>query len=256
MQAQQLDGRIGSSFTIKPDQFQAVNPIIIVFLVPLFDFVIYPLFAKINLLKRPLQRMCVGLLFGIAAFIIAAILESRMQAAIGARNPTDRIRVLNLAPCDLQLDVNNSFINIRESQLALLDSNNLFAAQNQGIKLNVNAFCAGNQTFNSFLTISNTTQLPRNLLIYLENNQIKSSEYVYDNKNSVIGYSLVKYDVFRANSFGILDITIGNNIVKYQSQISLNDLLKDSNLYSNGSYKRIDYADYDLRFVFLIIDIN
>ncbi len=55
-QATQLNGRIGS-FTIKPDQFQAINPIFVVALVPFFDALIYPLFGKINLFKNLLQRM-------------------------------------------------------------------------------------------------------------------------------------------------------------------------------------------------------
>jgi dipeptide/tripeptide permease len=72
-QSQQLNGKIGS-FIIQPDQFQAVNPILIVILVPLFDYVIYPFFAKFGLFKRQLQRMSAGLFFAIIAFLIAAIL--------------------------------------------------------------------------------------------------------------------------------------------------------------------------------------
>ncbi len=72
-QSQQLNGKIGS-FTIQPDQFQAVNPILLVTLVPLFDFIIYPFFAKFGLFKRQLQRMSAGLFFAIIAFLIAAIL--------------------------------------------------------------------------------------------------------------------------------------------------------------------------------------
>lgn len=49
-QALRLDGRLGS-ITIKPEQMQAINPILIIILIPIFDFIVYPLFAKINLLK-------------------------------------------------------------------------------------------------------------------------------------------------------------------------------------------------------------
>ncbi len=42
--------------------------------VPLFDFIIYPFFAKFGLFKRQLQRMSAGLFFAIFAFLIAAFL--------------------------------------------------------------------------------------------------------------------------------------------------------------------------------------
>ena len=44
-QAARMDGTLGSS-TIKPDQMQLINPALVLFLIPLFDRVIYPAFAK------------------------------------------------------------------------------------------------------------------------------------------------------------------------------------------------------------------
>ena len=44
-QAQRLNGMIGSTI-IKPDQMQIVNPLLILALIPLFDQLIYPMFAK------------------------------------------------------------------------------------------------------------------------------------------------------------------------------------------------------------------
>ena len=101
-QAQQLDGRLGSAgITVKPDQFQVVNPVLIVLFVPLFDMVVYPLLGKCGLLTRPLQRMSVGLVLAIGAFLIAAALEHHMQTRSAALNPAVRVRLLNLAPCEL-----------------------------------------------------------------------------------------------------------------------------------------------------------
>lgn len=40
-----MDGRIGG-YVIKPDQMQLFNPVMILILIPLFDMVIYPAFAK------------------------------------------------------------------------------------------------------------------------------------------------------------------------------------------------------------------
>lgn len=246
MQAQQLDGRIGNSFTIKPDQFQAINPIIIVFLVPLFDFVIYPLFAKINLLKRQLQRMCIGLLFGIAAFIIAAILESRMQAAVIAANPSDQIRIINLSPCQIQLDLNTSLVNIGFSNQTSIKIDQFFFPADQNLtQVQINALCSNNSTIKNFITVSKSN-LPKNLLIYLDKEVIKLVEYRYNNKNSLIGYSLLKYDAFQVKSFEILSIVVGNNIVKYTDTLNVGNLLQNSNLFVNNTYRQLDYAVYDL----------
>lgn len=246
-QAQQLNGRVSSSFTIKPDQFQAVNPIIIVLMVPFFDFVIYPLFAKINLMKRLLQRMCVGLVFGIAAFIIAAILESRMQIATATLNPTDQIRVLNLSPCELQLDLNTTLLNVHPVDQALIDTNQfmLFANGQNKTMVNVNAFCTGNITLSGTVMLSKSS-LPNNLILFLENRRIMSMEYNYNNKMSKVGYSLIKYDVFRAKDFGLINVNIDNNIINYRNELNLNQLLDSSLLFTNDSYTKVDYADYDL----------
>jgi solute carrier family 15 oligopeptide transporter 1 len=40
-----MDGRLGG-WTIKPDQMQLLNPAMILFLIPVFDMLIYPMFAK------------------------------------------------------------------------------------------------------------------------------------------------------------------------------------------------------------------
>ncbi len=40
-----MNGAVGS-YIIKPDQMQLVNPAFILILIPLFDTVIYPFFAK------------------------------------------------------------------------------------------------------------------------------------------------------------------------------------------------------------------
>jgi len=91
-----LNGITGS-YTIKPDQLQSVNPILIVILVPCFDYVIYPLFAKIGLLKKQLQRISIGLIFAILSFSVATILEAQIQTRSLQLNPTNRIKLVNLS---------------------------------------------------------------------------------------------------------------------------------------------------------------
>lgn len=55
LQAVRMNGQLGQ-LQIQPDQMQALNPILILVFIPIFEIIIYPLFAKCHLFKR-----CVGL---------------------------------------------------------------------------------------------------------------------------------------------------------------------------------------------------
>lgn len=73
-----MKGDIGFA-EILPDQMQVVNPLLILAFIPLFDSCIYPLLAKCHLLKKPLQRLTVGMLLAAVAFSISAILELQLE---------------------------------------------------------------------------------------------------------------------------------------------------------------------------------
>lgn len=49
-----MNGEVGGYFTIKPDQMQVINPLLIILFIPLWDLFVYPALAKIGI-KRPLQ---------------------------------------------------------------------------------------------------------------------------------------------------------------------------------------------------------
>ncbi|KAJ8891000.1 hypothetical protein PR048_010509 [Dryococelus australis] len=78
IQATQMNGALGS-WAIKPDQMQVLNPLLVLALIPLYETVIYPTFAKCNLLNRPLQRMVVGGLLAAIAFGISAVVELQLE---------------------------------------------------------------------------------------------------------------------------------------------------------------------------------
>ena len=73
-----MDGFLGESYAIEPDQMQIVNPILILLMVPIFETLIYPCFAKCNLLT-PLQRIGTGGILAAVAFIISAIVELQLE---------------------------------------------------------------------------------------------------------------------------------------------------------------------------------
>ncbi|GFU03394.1 solute carrier family 15 member 2 [Nephila pilipes] len=101
-----------SGYFIKPDHMQALNPLIILFLIPLFDMVIYPYFTKKMLCHTPLQRITVGGLMTAFSFVIAALLERKIETErIDA--PTEGqsvVDIVNNSPCFLEIEspiVNN-----------------------------------------------------------------------------------------------------------------------------------------------------
>ena len=69
-QATRMDGAVGS-YIIKPDQMQLANALFILVLIPVFDALVYPFFAKFGLLTKPLQRMTIGGLLTASAFLVS-----------------------------------------------------------------------------------------------------------------------------------------------------------------------------------------
>lgn len=83
LQADKMDGRVGS-YTILPEQILLCNPLFVILLIPLFEFVLNPLLAKIGL-RRPLQRMTIGMALAATAFIFAALVQFRIEASPGVK---------------------------------------------------------------------------------------------------------------------------------------------------------------------------
>jgi len=116
-QATRMDGVLWGT-TIKPDQMQVINPLLILFLIPLFDKLIYPAFAKFNLLKKPLQRMTAGGILTASSFIISGMLELEMEKTY-AKIPMvgeAHLNVMNSLPCHVILRLTNGTDNLNVVQ--------------------------------------------------------------------------------------------------------------------------------------------
>ncbi|KAK3921418.1 Peptide transporter family 1 [Frankliniella fusca] len=113
-QANNMNGRIGS-WTVKPDQMQVVNPLLILLLLPLFEGVVYPALNRARLLTRPLQKMATGGVLAAVAFIISAVLEIQLQAhyPVALSEGLAQARVFNGLPCDVQLAYANETFSVR-----------------------------------------------------------------------------------------------------------------------------------------------
>ena len=219
-QAQQLSGRLGS-WTIKPDQFQAVNPILIIILVPIFDLVIYPLFAKCGLLRKQLSRMAFGYIFGIFAFGISAILEFQMQAAFNNVNPIGRVQIVNLSPCNIL--INNQPLGYK---VPIDFSKNL--ADNQA---RFNYSCMNAPMTEMVLPLIKEDNMSK--LIYITyDNVIKSNEYRYTNTGFKKGFSKIRFNDLTGDY---------NDSIPYLVRGSTK-----TNYTFSDTYYEIDYEEYKL----------
>ncbi|XP_068085121.1 peptide transporter family 1 isoform X2 [Anabrus simplex] len=106
-QATRMSGELGG-WSLKPDQMQVVNPLLILIFIPIFETGIYPLLSKCNLLTKPLQRLGVGGLLAAASFLISAGIEFSLEptyAVLPAAGEA-QVRIYNGNPvaCSFEFD--------------------------------------------------------------------------------------------------------------------------------------------------------
>jgi len=77
LQAQKMD-RIVFGFELLPSQVQAANPLLIMLLVPLFSYVIYPFLSRFFVLTA-LRKMTIGLFLTVIAFAIPGTIQMQLD---------------------------------------------------------------------------------------------------------------------------------------------------------------------------------
>ncbi len=68
-------------FEIYPEQLQALNPVFVLILVPIFSFVVYPLISKIFPLTA-LRKISIGMFVTAISFIIIAFVEQKIKSGV------------------------------------------------------------------------------------------------------------------------------------------------------------------------------
>jgi len=82
LQATLMNGRIDFlNWTIKPDQMQVMNPLLILLFIPLFETVVYPILAKIGI-RKPLQKIALGGILAALAFVLSSIVQNKIIVSI------------------------------------------------------------------------------------------------------------------------------------------------------------------------------
>lgn len=125
-QAKRLDGLVGS-YRIPPEMSSTVNPLLIIILIPLFDFVVYPLLDRLGVLTKTTSRMITGMLFAVASFVVYALVNMSVEQTLIP--PTEaRIHVYNTLPCQISLDLplaQVNQVNVEEGGQVLLPNFNV-----------------------------------------------------------------------------------------------------------------------------------
>lgn len=78
-QATKMNGDLGF-YTVKPDQMIVLNPIFGIIALPISDYIIFPLLAKIKVTSL-LQKMTIGGMLVAAATCLAAVIEMKTDEA-------------------------------------------------------------------------------------------------------------------------------------------------------------------------------
>ncbi|PAA74382.1 hypothetical protein BOX15_Mlig029362g1, partial [Macrostomum lignano] len=105
LQGKRMDGYISESFSLTADQMQSVNPLLIVMVVPIFNNIVYPLFAKCNLLKSATSRIFWGYLICASAFGLTGIIELLVDNTVPVGLPSGQaqLRIFNANPCPIDV---------------------------------------------------------------------------------------------------------------------------------------------------------
>lgn len=110
LQATRMNMAFGSAFTIKPDQMQMLNALMILLFVPIFDLIIYPLFGCCKINVTPLRKMATGMIFAALAFGAATMVEINVVKTVVTPASADNclLQVINLAGNDVTVKINNT----------------------------------------------------------------------------------------------------------------------------------------------------
>ncbi|CAC5414685.1 SLC15A1 [Mytilus coruscus] len=165
LQAEQLDGSMGPLGRIKPDQLQALNPILILGLIPLFEKLIYPCLDKCQVPNRPLQRMVAGMFLSVIAFIMAGFVQLKINNQFESPLTSTEIGIThyNVLPCTASVSSSQYSQSIRSLQIGKFQK---FKPGN--ITWNVSADCSTGNISRTFNFIGSHSYR----LVILQNNSL------------------------------------------------------------------------------------
>ncbi|GIX72985.1 hypothetical protein CEXT_194411 [Caerostris extrusa] len=101
---------VGDELLYIPRQLETENLIFPILMVPLFEYIIYPLFSKLDLLETRLQRMAAGGMLSAIAFTLSGIVYLKMEAqplpygiTITENTIFRQVMLINNSPCSVNV---------------------------------------------------------------------------------------------------------------------------------------------------------
>lgn len=83
-QAQQMDLLVNFGFsevTLLPSQIQSLNPLMVMLLIPLTSYLIYPMIERLGFALTPLRKMTMGMFVASLAFVCVALIQRAIDGA-------------------------------------------------------------------------------------------------------------------------------------------------------------------------------
>jgi POT family proton-dependent oligopeptide transporter len=96
--------QIPEVYTIQPSQVQATNPLLILILVPLFTWVIYPTAEKVVKLT-PLRKISTGFFVSVIAFGMSAVIEAQIENGVSVHVAWQMLAYVVLTAAEVMVSI-------------------------------------------------------------------------------------------------------------------------------------------------------
>jgi solute carrier family 15 oligopeptide transporter 1 len=190
-QATRMDGKVGP-VTIKPDQMQVINPLLILLLIPLFDCLVYPVLSKIGI-RRPLQKLTLGGILAGVAFLISGLVELSLEKTypVIPGSNEGQIRIFNGNPCNYLVYSNiPSHDKFSLRHIEAFEEKYIKLSSNQTFNLNFTSTDSGCESFVQSMNVMPTKSMSYFILgTESQPDTIKYEDKVEKSRN---GYPLIR----------------------------------------------------------------
>ena len=104
LQAQQMD-RLLFGIQLEASQIAALNPAMVMVLIPIFGFGVYPLVGKLGVKVTPLRRMSAGMVLAGFSFVVAALIQSAVDHGTRVNIGWQFIQYLILTSAEVMISI-------------------------------------------------------------------------------------------------------------------------------------------------------
>ncbi|XP_023231173.1 solute carrier family 15 member 1-like [Centruroides sculpturatus] len=172
LQATKLDNRV-LGFKIEADQLQVIVAVLGILYIPIFEYIVYPIFNKCNLLTRSLQKIVVGCILITLSCILAAFLQLSLEKHHSNCDDIYRFTIVNYTPCDVNIDIPINSLVMEDYQIKTKVAENESV---HGLNLAVTKCSLSNEEINYNIANNKPLETTVILSIHRTNSTIKENE--------------------------------------------------------------------------------